>query len=145
MQRRREIEARCCSELVACQRRNEPRPLHTIGIGRVGRPHEAHRLIPETAQFDGQGIGQTKTVGCGGSFRKPIQTCVENARLVPVHDPVISLRRKQVTNEIDREATDDLIRNVFEIDVRVQRHSDGTPLVLPQLMTAAGPKNRETA
>ena len=32
--------------------------------------------------------------------------------------------------------TDDLIRTVFEIDVRVQRHSDGTPLVLPQLMTA---------
>jgi iron complex transport system ATP-binding protein len=35
--------------------------------------------------------------------------------------------------------TDDLIRKVFEIDVRVQRHSDGTPLVLPQLMTAIEP------
>jgi hypothetical protein len=72
-----------------------------------------------------------------------VPICVENARLVPVHDPVISPRRKQITNEIDREVTDDLIRTVFEIDVRVQRHSDGTPLVLPQLMTAIGPINRE--
>jgi hypothetical protein len=55
------------------------------------------------------------------------------------HDPVISLRRKQTRNQIDRDATDDLIRTVFEIDVRVQRHSDGTPLVLPQLMTAIEP------
>ncbi len=36
----------------------------------------------------------------------------------------------------ERTVTDDLIRTVFEIDVRVQRHSDGTPLLLPQLMTA---------
>jgi iron complex transport system ATP-binding protein len=36
----------------------------------------------------------------------------------------------------ERTVTDDLIRRVFEVEVRVQRHSDGTPLLLPQLMTA---------
>ena len=41
--------------------------------------------------------------------------------------------------------TDELIRTVFEIDVRVQRHSDGTPLVLPQLMTAIEPRLQGTS
>jgi len=53
-------------------------------------------------------------------------------------DRIVVLHRGvKVADDIpERTVTDDLIRTVFEIDVRVQRHSDGTPLLLPQLMTA---------
>ena len=53
-------------------------------------------------------------------------------------DRIVVLHRgAKVADDIPaRTVTDDLIRTVFEIDVRVQRHSDGTPLLLPQLMTA---------
>jgi iron complex transport system ATP-binding protein len=53
-------------------------------------------------------------------------------------DRIVVLHRgAKVADDIPANTvTDDLIRTVFEIDVRVQRHSDGTPLVLPQLMTA---------
>ena len=56
-------------------------------------------------------------------------------------DRIVVLHRgAKVADDIPANTvTDDLIRTVFEIDVRVQRHSDGTPLVLPQLMTAIGP------
>ena len=53
-------------------------------------------------------------------------------------DRIVVLHRgAKVADDIpERTVTDELIRTVFEIDVRVQRHSDGTPLLLPQLMTA---------
>jgi len=53
-------------------------------------------------------------------------------------DRIVVLHRgAKVADDIpERTVTDDLIRTVFEIEVRVQRHSDGTPLLLPQLMTA---------
>ena len=53
-------------------------------------------------------------------------------------DRIVVLHRGvKVADDIpERTVTDDLIRTVFEIEVRVQRHSDGTPLLLPQLMTA---------
>ena len=53
-------------------------------------------------------------------------------------DRIVVLHRgAKVADDIpERTVTDDLIRKVFEIDVKVQRHSDGTPLLLPQLMTA---------
>jgi iron complex transport system ATP-binding protein len=56
-------------------------------------------------------------------------------------DRIVVLHRgARVADDIPANTvTDDLIRTVFEIDVRVQRHSDGAPLVLPQLMTAIGP------
>ena len=58
-----------------------------------------------------------------------------------IADRIVVLHRgAKVADDIPANTvTDDLIRTVFEIDVRVQRHSDGTPLVLPQLMTAIGP------
>jgi iron complex transport system ATP-binding protein len=57
-------------------------------------------------------------------------------------DRIVVLHRgAKVADDIPANTvTDDLIRKVFEIDVRVQRHSDGTPLVLPQLMTAIEPE-----
>jgi iron complex transport system ATP-binding protein len=57
-------------------------------------------------------------------------------------DRIVVLHRgAKVADDIPANTvTDDLIRTVFEIDVRVQRHSDGTPLVLPQLMTAIEPR-----
>ena len=53
-------------------------------------------------------------------------------------DRIVVLHRgAKVADDIpERTVTNDLIRKVFEIDVKVQRHSDGTPLLLPQLMTA---------
>jgi iron complex transport system ATP-binding protein len=52
-------------------------------------------------------------------------------------DRIVVLHRgAKVADDIpQRTLTNDLIRDVFEIDARVQRHSDGTPLLLPQLMT----------
>jgi iron complex transport system ATP-binding protein len=53
-------------------------------------------------------------------------------------DRIVVLHRGAlVADDIpEKTVTDDLIRKVFEVEVRVQRHSDGTPLLLPQLMTA---------
>jgi iron complex transport system ATP-binding protein len=52
---------------------------------------------------------------------------------------VVMHRGAKVADDIPaRTVTDDLIGQVFEIDVRVQRHSDGTPLLLPQLMMPLG-------
>ena len=59
-------------------------------------------------------------------------------------DRIVVLHRgTKVADDIpEKTVTDELIRNVFEIDVRVQRHSDGTPLLLPQLMTAIASQKR---
>jgi ABC-type enterochelin transport system ATPase subunit len=56
-------------------------------------------------------------------------------------DRIVVLHRgAKVADDIPANTvTDDLIRTVFEIDVRVQRHSDGTPLMVPQLMSAIEP------
>ena len=53
-------------------------------------------------------------------------------------DRIVVLHRGAiVADDIpQRTVTDDLVRKVFEVEVRVQRHSDGTPLLLPQLMTS---------
>jgi iron complex transport system ATP-binding protein len=53
-------------------------------------------------------------------------------------DRIVVLHRgSKVADDIPaKTVTDDLIRKVFEIDAKVQRHSDGTPLLLPQLMAA---------
>ena len=52
-------------------------------------------------------------------------------------DRIVVLHRgAKVADDVPaRTVTDELIAQVFEIDVRVQRHWDGTPLLLPQLMT----------
>ena len=56
-------------------------------------------------------------------------------------DRIVVLHRgAKVADDVPaRTVTDELIGKVFEIDVRVQRHSDGTPLLLPQLMTPIRP------
>jgi iron complex transport system ATP-binding protein len=57
-------------------------------------------------------------------------------------DRIVVLHRgAKVADDIPgRTVTDDLIRDVFEIDVRIQRHTDGTPFLLPQLMTPIAPR-----
>ncbi len=57
-------------------------------------------------------------------------------------DRIVVLHRgAKVADDIpERTVTDDLIRDVFEIDVRIQRHTDGTPFLLPQLMTPSAPR-----
>jgi iron complex transport system ATP-binding protein len=57
-------------------------------------------------------------------------------------DRIVVLHRgiKVADDAPQRTLTNDLIRDVFEIDVRIQRHSDGTPLLLPQLMTPIEPR-----
>ena len=59
-------------------------------------------------------------------------------------DRIVVLHRgAKVADDIpERTITDDLVRKVFEIEARVQRHSDGTPLLLPQLMTAIASHKR---
>ncbi|MDO9061675.1 MAG: heme ABC transporter ATP-binding protein, partial [Bradyrhizobium sp.] len=56
---------------------------------------------------------------------------------------VVMHRGAKVADDVpERTVTDDLLRTVFEIEVRVQRHSDGTPLLLPQLMKAIASRER---
>jgi len=62
-------------------------------------------------------------------------------------DRIVVLHRgRKVADDVPaKTVTDDLIRKVFEIEARVQRHSDGTPLLLPQLMTAIEARFPETS
>jgi iron complex transport system ATP-binding protein len=53
-------------------------------------------------------------------------------RIVVIHRGAIAANKVP-----ERTITDDIVRKVFEIDVAIQHHSEGSPILLPQLMRPA--------